>query len=391
MMKKLLKILIIAWNKLHGIQAPPKEFVKWCQQDREDPKIKLSLQKHYSERDKSIQNFERLCDEYIDQINKYISIGEHISANLDDINQPLPAKTYKIKNAAPTDKTNIEVLHYSGRYDTGLVIEGISVKDFILSGQNLTKPVMIRKCKIARLQMSPKGQAKVAIEDTSIGTLIIHPHSVKYLDMKGGCILDIDCPPPEEQNPFIGSVTLSPRVFLPRESKKYLIQGPQPYRNVRSHLRSLENSQMANLFHSAELAVERESDTRINRVLSRLYQCFSDFGSSALRPVLWLLGVFVVSAVIIFLSNGAMPAFTETNYYIGWRSVLLQKDICGQFVRAIHLAFQPIFNPLGIFSIRTYLVPSNGWIVTLLLIQGFFSVIWIALTIFAIRRRFKMQ
>jgi hypothetical protein len=50
-----------------------------------------------------------------------------------------------------------------------------------------------------------------------------------------------------------------------------------------------------------------------------------------------------------------------------------------------------MINPLGLFGVREFIVPANGRLVAFLSFAGLMSVIFIALMILAIRRRFKMQ
>lgn len=164
--------------------------------------------------------------------------------------------------------------------------------------------------------------------------------------------------------------------------------GPQPYRNIRSHLTSIGNLTLANFFHSAELAIEREADTFFNRVLSHAYEKLSDYGSSAMLPVLWWFGIGLLSALSIYSVDGAINAFSvDSEYYIGWRESLLNS--CPQ--RSLYLSFQSMLNPLGIFGVKVLFVPAYSWLAVMLLIQGLLSAVLIALTIFAIRRRFKIN
>lgn len=247
--------------------------------------------------------------------------------------------------------------------------------------------IRINRCSIVRLQTHSGQDAGLEIVDSNIGTLAVQFTSVKHLEMMGGSILNIDCPPPGTPNPFTGTVSLK-NVFLPRDRNKYLLRGAQPYRNMRHHLRNLENSQIANLFHAAELAVERADDTRANRLISLLYGCFSDYGSSALRPVIWLLGTYAAVAALIFWRDAAAVVSTMLS---GYQEAFVSSDTYGRLARSAYLALQGIVNPLQIFGTRGVVIPRDWWTVGLLSVQGIFSITWIALAIFAIRRRFKMQ
>lgn len=214
---------------------------------------------------------------------------------------------------------------------------------------------------------------------------------VHQLHMKSGCVLNFKCAVPGSTNPFTGSISFK-NVFFPKNRKEYLLEGPQPYRNIRHHLRNIENGMMANLFHSAELAVEREDDKPTDKIISYAYELFSDFGSSAGRAIgSWFFLGFLVT-FILFVSDGAIQAFTEATKYPGWKSFLINYADCWQndLRRSFYLSFQNMLNPLSLFGIKILLVAKNGWLAIILAIQGLLSAILIALMIFAIRRRFKM-
>ena len=112
--------------------------------------------------------------------------------------------------------------------------------------------------------------------------------------------------------------------------------------------------------------------------------------------MLWWIILFILSAVILFSFDGAALAFDPDAdvYKTGWRQALVP-DPCNCFsncaVRALYLTFNTMINPLGLLGHRSLLIPANGLLLTFELIQGLLSVILIALTILAIRRRFKVQ
>jgi hypothetical protein len=54
-------------------------------------------------------------------------------------------------------------------------------------------------------------------------------------------------------------------------------------------------------------------------------------------------------------------------------------------------SFYSIIHPLGLFGGQPVLVASTQWLSGLLIVEGIFSATLIALTIFALRRRFKLQ
>lgn len=200
---------------------------------------------------------------------------------------------------------------------------------------------------------------------------------------------NIICPPPKSDNPFTGSVNFK-NVFFPEDTKDYLLRGAQPYRNMRHHLTTLENAQMANVFHRLELIIERETDTPINKFISHIYQLLSDFGSSTLRPMLWLLALFVITFLAARYGDGVALAASQTQF-TGWRELLLTSNTEHERYRALLFASQNMVNPLGILGIKSLVVAKSGLLAIWAGFHSLLSVILITLFIFAVRRRFKLN
>jgi hypothetical protein len=49
-----------------------------------------------------------------------------------------------------------------------------------------------------------------------------------------------------------------------------------------------------------------------------------------------------------------------------------------------------VLNPLGIFGTKGAVVANSGWLAIWLFVHGLLSALFIALFIFAVRRRFKV-
>lgn len=251
--------------------------------------------------------------------------------------------------------------------------------------------VHIQNCNIGELTCfshNDRYGSEIKMTDSQVGLLVLEPKSVRNFDISGGCIFNLDCPPPDGENPFTGSIMLND-VFFPRSTRTYPISGPQPYRNLRSHLSTLHNVAGTNVVHAAEQAIERETDTSWNKILSYLYEMFSDFGSSPIRPIAWLVGLSLFSVLLIYLFDGADLA-VETSAYRGWQTLLIDSGVSGRIARSFVLGFQPITNPLGILGTKTLLVPKSVGLSIWLGIQGLASAVFVALFILALRRRFKM-
>lgn len=367
-------------SALLGWSSPPDEkFVEWCVgSPTVDIGTEFSLERYKSGRVGPGVSEQQLFDDVSRQLTlspiRSVSIGVRLS------------DSRHLVGGAPNYERLIETMTVGDKGKKELMVSGVAIRNLHLSDR--VQSLRIVNCAVGNLIVSPGTSAELIIENTDIGNLILVERSIFSLEMNGGSLLKIGCPPPSERSPFIGSVSFK-RVFLPKNRRRYLQCGPQPYRNMRHHLKALENAQMANLFHSAELAVEREDDTRTNKLLSWCYSLFSDYGSSAFRPLAWLIGMYAVSVVVIYLSGGADIAATAD--LVGWKSALAEERMYSRIVRSLFLALQPIVNPLQIFGTKSLVEPKSGSIFVFMVLQSLLSVIWIALAIFAIRRRFKMQ
>lgn len=361
-------------------KAPSRETVAW-------------LAKPVFDGGEAVADFSAYCKEnregtpedktrgFFDRVQSQLKAGAPLRINLNEEIQP----PNQVIGCAET-RGQVIAIHVSRRVE--LTLENLAVGAMGISAGEVAR-FELKECDVSHVSIN-RVQAEIVTAETNIGTLQIFGKSLSHFEMAGGCLLDIRCPPPGADNPFTGTVSFSPSVFFSRDRRQYLLKGPQPYRNLRYHLRSLENAQMANFIHSAELAVERDDDTWPNRAISRLYELFSDFGSSALRPLVWLATLAAISFVWAYVADG--PALTlERDRYIAWQTIFLRTDWAGDVFKASYLALQPIANPLGIFGKTPLLIAKSPWLALWLSFQGFVSVVLIALTIFAIRRRFKIS
>lgn len=366
-------------NLLGNKKAPEPEFVEWCS---EKPQLTTNLEYDLNSfRQQNPPPPKNPFEEFFIQISAALKQSVIKKVRIESST----SGPKELKGNGPDYVNYIYLLSVNDLNDK-LSISGVAIWSLQL-GPNISN-LHIKKCKIANLITHSHTNIDLVLEDTDIGRITLMEGSISSLDVNRGSILRIKCGPPGSGNPFKGSVTFK-GTFLPTSRHDYLFSGPQPYRNMRHHLKSLENAQMANLFHSVELATERLDDTVPNKIFSYCYAAFSDYGSSAFRPLLWLLATYLISAMLVYFSSGAV--IPDPASLSGWKNVLAEGGVRGDISRSLVLALQPIVNPLQIFSVKALLDPRTGWIFVLMIVQSFLSIIWIALAVFAIRRRFKMQ
>lgn len=325
----------------------------------------------------------------VKEFNGLLCAGVIQSANF---NGHLPATgSYKLENTDASEVSLVNALQIAPHaVNCELTFNLLRINTCYISWgshSKLTDPIIFENCEFVTLTLN--SNARVCLKNCKIGTLeITEAHQIH---MEGGCVLNIQVAAPGNSNPLTGSVNFS-NTFFPRNKFEYLLASAQPYRNMRHHLRAIENGHMANLFHSAELAVERADDSLLNKTISYAYEWLSDFGSSALRPLLWWLALYLCTVVVIFYFDGAVRAFKIDDNYQGWRKALIDNTpYYSDFLRANYLSLRSMINPLGLFGMRELIIPAHGWLVTALSFIGLMSVTLITLFILAIRRRFKMQ
>ena len=370
---------------------PDPSFVDWSQSPK---KASLSFNKieakAFFETHKTAQNHGDYSA-LIKTINELISENSltHIV-----LNQPMIMSEEGCANIIYGKDTSYENSLFEIQitaYST-LTIKDLFVSKIRLDCRQGSISLHLTNCTISEIEIfsahTTSSAASLQISSSRIGQIIAKPKSIENLSVIGGTVLNIVTPPPGADNPFVGNVSFS-NVFFPRTSKYIFAGGPQQYRNLRYHLMALHNEKNANIIHSAELAVERETDSSINKLISIIYETFSDFGNSTLRPIYWFCVFSIAVMAIVSFFDGALVQ-SQTSY-IGWQTALIEDSPKGNITRAVVLTVQQILNPLGLLGLKALTIAKNGWILALTSIYSFLSVTLITLFVFSIRRRFKLN
>lgn len=381
-MNKFKDIWLRIKQELWPIASPDLDFIKWC----EIPTPENANVRFTSSDGGNNPLTNQQSTDFSESIAKVLNNSDGANSAIDiNINYNL---IYPCSLAARSlsSKHTIRQFVISGQTIGPLKLDSLYISDLRLIGENVKK-VIIENSRIAQFHIAGMN-SEFDIRNTYIGKLVVHPGSLKRCNMHGGGVSQLDIQPPGSDNPFTGSIWFA-NTWFPTE--KNMPQGAQPYRNMRHHLRSLSNMQMADLFHALELRTERRQETWTNKAISYIYDLFSDFGASILRPILWLLLLGVLVSYILITWDGAIPTRALESSAVGWQTALLGDDIAAPINRGFYLSFYSIIHPLGLFGGQPVLVASTQWLSSLLIIEGIFSATLIALTIFALRRRFKLQ
>lgn len=382
-MKRFKDIWFHLKQRLWPIFPPDIDFIKWCATAPLD-----NVNTKFASSDGANGNplSSQQSTAFIESIVKVLNTSDDFNCAVDIIVNYGLSSPCSIAACSLSPKHSIRHFSIAESITESLKLDSLYISDLQLAGGSVKK-VIIENSRIATLQIAGP-HSELDIRNTYIGKLVILPGCLKRCNMHGGGISQLDILPPGSSNPFTGSIWFA-NTWFPTE--KDMPQGAQPYRNMRHHLRSLSNMQMADFFHALELRTERRQETWTNKAISYIYDLFSDFGASILRPILWLLLLGVTAAYILIILDGAVPTRALESSAVGWQTALLGDDIAAPINRGFYLSFYSIIHPLGLFGGQPLLVASTHWLSGLLIIEGIFSATLIALTIFALRRRFKLQ
>ena len=374
-------------------QGPdPEIFEQWCEAEvprPNQPYFDFGSFANQRENETPEQIAENFTTEVMEAVQRPQT---PLRVDISDPNEPPPWLAFDFSNSfKQSDLKADTVSHISHLFvssKTIVRIVGGVIHNLSLHGYQTG--IELEGCCIARLVASDKASARIVLRDTWIGHLRLESSSVHHMELNGGSIRDIECPLPDNKNPFTGPASIAVNVDFPTSRRRWrLLQGAQVYTNVRAHLKKLENVPAANLMRSLELRTERHDDHGFTRLVSWFYDMFANYGLSPGRPLLWALTFYLLSAGIIFLSDGSGLGM-DSNAYHGWQLALTEGGFWGELRRALVLPLQSIVNPLGLFGVRKLVVAATGWGHMLLSVQGLFTDALLVMAILGIRKRFKL-
>ena len=225
----------------------------------------------------------------------------------------------------------------------------------------------------------------VQIKDSWIGYLDVKSRAVHDLLIEGGTIRSVKCPAPDEENPFTGHVRFE-NVNFPTDLKSGFREGAQPYTNLRAHLEELQNAPMAGLMRSFELKTERHTDRGFNKFWNYVWGWCANYGYSPGRPLWWVLGLYLVTALGLWIWDGGVLT-QDASAYPGWEDWFT----CNDWFRAAYLPLRPIISPLGALGGGTPVDAATLGGKIALVLQGIATYLLIGMTVVGVRKRFKLH
>ncbi len=110
--------------------------------------------------------------------------------------------------------------------------------------------------------------------------------------------------------------------------------------------------------------------------LSNLYDIISEYGENIVRPLVTLLLISLYFTACYYVTGGIVQANEKA---VSWLT---------KIPPAVGFSIQNIFNPLGMFNKRAFLMVTSPMVATLSIIQSILTLSTVALLLLAIRRRF---
>lgn len=228
------------------------------------------------------------------------------------------------------------------------------------------------------------GRTTLELRDCWVGCLNFEPGSYQRLTIHGGGLLDVRV---NGETGFVSGDILIDRVWIPRfqsDSKPNL----GGLRKLRTFFAGRNDPLAAGHFHAAELAIERTTESWANRLVGYLYEIGCDYGNSPSRAVCWL--AFTLGSIFVFNLLGDVAVVSETQLS-GWQMSLPLPSFYSRLLRGFLLAFQSVFNPLGIFGGKSLLVVRDTASMLVVHGLGIIGLLSVAMFFISIRRRFKLD
>lgn len=245
--------------------------------------------------------------------------------------------------------------------------------------------VSIENCLINFITFRP-GSESLTIYNSWVGSLELGPASLKTFYSSRSWFGSIECPTPDQENPFGGFVDFND-VKIPTSQQSTLHNtGAQPFRNMRSHMEKLGNGPMAGYMRAKELASERETtDSWVTKSFNYLYWIASGYSLKPGKALLWAFGFLAASTIFLWSTDGVnVTAESGT-----WQMDLCKEGNWNRLGRAVVLSAQTTINPLSVFNSKsafTFKTTIGAGVDFLSSVAGWGSMLF---AIFAIRKRMK--
>ena len=248
-----------------------------------------------------------------------------------------------------------------------------------------TRSANLTNCRIGTLFLPINFGGDIDLRNCWIGRLELGKGSVRNISVEGGTVRSLSCPSTADSNPITGSAAFLDVDFA-TDLKPGWRKNAQPYRNLRKHLENLEDIPNANLMRTLELATERHTDRGFNKIWNYAWGWCANYGYSPGRPLWWVLGLYLVTALGLWIWDGGVLT-QDASAYPGWEDWFT----CNDWFRAAYLPLRPIISPLGALGGGTPVDAATLGGKIALVLQGIATYLLIGMTVVGVRKRFKLH
>ncbi|MCK5603013.1 hypothetical protein KAR91_14110, partial [Candidatus Pacearchaeota archaeon] len=276
--------------------------------------------------------------------------------------------------------------------------------------------IHFENCTIGSLNLltahSVHTQNTIILRECHIGKLKIEKDSCKFLKIFRSSIALIDCTTTAEENPFSGGIEIDDESTLYAPNVVPYELNTQGLRNLRFHIGTMLNHQAAQIVFAYEKKCELDTTNpysdissflsknslrnsfvfiRRMRSISFWYNLTSFYGNSIIRPMLWIGLAITLLLIAIAVTDATLQPVACEMGASGWISSLCECRNTNIFLRNLIASIESTINPMATLVGKSFVPSKYIWISFLQSLQGLFSITMIALTIIAIRRKFKFQ
>jgi hypothetical protein len=230
---------------------------------------------------------------------------------------------------------------------------------------------------------------RVYLIATRVRHIEMNPNCCRSLHLKNSQVERISCPPPEQGNPFEGSMFLSGKVNLDAYSASSILDPLQEYRNLRHCLIERRSFYAAQSVRAAELRAGRRSEIWLVRLSSWFYDLVGGYGNAPHRAAALMLLLAGSNLVLIWINKSFTINVDCNDVNAGaWLEVLCGTTAMSDAVASFLLAFQFI-DPLGPFRGDKIILARTFWVAVWLWCSNLISLGLLAITLIGVRRRLQ--
>lgn len=234
----------------------------------------------------------------------------------------------------------------------------------------------------------PDSLLSLSLANTWVGGLNLEQNSCTTLSLNGGGVAGLSVPAAHLQTPITRMLSIDSKVILQGNSKRVTEDAVASYRNLLFHVKSRANPFVQQILSAVVFRLEMRYDSPFLKGANICYGLFSAYNTRPGLPLIWSVGSFL--CVWYFASAFDLAVLTKPCSG-GWVAEMCNSELSGRVARAFTLTFNSIINPFSTFSDASLLKSKSLLFNLLLTVFGILNLLWITLSIFAVKTRFTSK